>query len=193
MEQYVFEKSTCEKYTLRWNHGGWAVFTIDENGLFNCQSDYGDYQYMWPRHGRKSFKHFILELARDSHYLLRKVAKDDYFYEDETLEKWKQAIITERKENNITKNQARDLWDEINQIDLSNSYSAQQGIYESRLINEIYEEPWYVFEVVTGYEPQARYFAKEIMPMFAEILRKEIEECEGDLNDNTRQNNPNNL
>lgn len=46
MKEYTIEKSTCEKYTLRWARSGWAIFTIDENGLFNCQSDYGDYQYM---------------------------------------------------------------------------------------------------------------------------------------------------
>jgi hypothetical protein len=80
MKDYTFKKSTCERYDLRWKRSGWAIFTIDENGgLFNCQSDYGDYCYSWPNHGRKSFKHFILELAEDTHYFLKKVAKEDYF------------------------------------------------------------------------------------------------------------------
>lgn len=178
MEEYRFEKSTCEKYTIRWERGGWAIFTIDESGLFNCQSDYGDYQYMWPNHGRKSFKHFIMELARDTSYTLGKVAKKEYFDEYGTLEQWKQAIITERKENNLTQEEARALWDEILQINLDNAYSAQQGIYDNRIIGKIYDEPWYVFEAGQVYSPDARYFANIIMPMFAEILKKEIEMLE---------------
>ena len=69
MTQYTFSKGTVEKYDIRWNRGEWAVFTIDNaRGLMQCHSSYGDWGYSWPNHGRKSFKHFILELERDYTY-----------------------------------------------------------------------------------------------------------------------------
>lgn len=118
MEEYTFSKSTCEKYAIRWGSYGWAVFTIDEaSGLFNCQSDYGDYSHMWPNHGRKSFKHFILEITKDTSYLLKKVSKRDEFDYEETLKRWKLVIIDARRELSCNKRQARDAWDFITGLD----------------------------------------------------------------------------
>ncbi|MFW9970258.1 MAG: hypothetical protein ACFFDF_08670 [Candidatus Odinarchaeota archaeon] len=78
--KYEIKKSMSERYDIRFGRCGWATITIDENGgLFNCQSDYGDYSYSWPRHGRKSFKHFLIEICKDKHYFLKKVANEDYF------------------------------------------------------------------------------------------------------------------
>lgn len=178
MEKYRFEKSTCEKYTIRWDNGGWAIFTIDEKGLFNCQSDYGDYQYMWPNHGRKSFKHFILELAEDSSYLLNKVSKKDYFNYEKSLKSWEAKIIELRRGNDCIKEQAREAWDFLHDLDdySSDERLIQEKIYESEEIKAICpDEPWYTFETIMEYSLDAIYFAEKIMPMFAEILKEEIE------------------
>lgn len=177
MEDYIFKKSTCETYTIRWGGFGWAIFAIDEaTGLFNCQSDYGDYNYMWPNHGRKSFKHFILELAKDTSYLLKKVTKPDTFNYDDAVKKWKNVLIQMRREGE-TKEKVRSAWDAITGMeDYSMSVQLiQKELYESQAINDICEEPWYLFETDLDYSPQAESFAHEIMPMFADILRKEIE------------------
>lgn len=185
MEDYTFKKSTCERYDLRWGQYGWAIFTIDEKlGLFNCQSDHGDYSYMWPNHGRKSFKHFILELAKDTHYLLKKVSKPDTFDFQKALVRWKREIIRVRRDRECTKEQARDAWEAIDSLE---DYSGSPDVLlyqicDSRAINEIWDEPWYVFEIDREYSPQALAFAHEVMPMFANILSKEIEgedECIG--------------
>lgn len=189
MEDYTFKKSTCEKYTIRWGGYGWAVFTIDEFGMFNCQSDYGDYNYMWPNHGRKSFKHFILELARDTSYLLKKVTKADTFDYEKSLENWKIEIVRERRERSCTKEQARNAWEVITGLD---DYSGSPDILlyqiiDSDAINDIWDEPHYVFNVDRDYSPQALAFAHEVMPMFADILRKEIEE--GETNETRTQAN----
>jgi len=178
MEDYAFKKLTCERYDLRWGRGGWAIFTIDENGgVFNCQSDFGDYNYCWPNHGRESFKHFIIELAEDAHYLLKKVAKRDEFDYEKALSTWKKEIIKARKDLDCSKRQARDAWDVItSQGDYENSPDILlKEICESDSICDIWDEPWYVFEIEKDYSPQALAFAHEVMPMFADILRKEIE------------------
>lgn len=133
---------------------------------------------MWPNHRRKSFKHFILELAKDSHYLLEKVSKRDDFDYETMLKKWKREIISARKERYCTKDQARDAWEVITGLD---DYSGSPDIMlmricDSKAINDIWEEPWYMFEIDWNYSPQALAFAHEVMPMFADILKKEIED-----------------
>jgi len=178
MEEYTLKKSTCEKYTIRWGSYGWAVFTIDEFGMFNCQSDYGDYNYMWPNHGRKSFKHFILELAEDTSYLLKKVSRRNTFDYEKAVIGWKSELIKVRRARECTKEQARDVWEFI---EASEEYSGspqiiQKEIFESEALSAIWDEPWYIFETDLDYSPQALAFAHEVMPMFADILRKEIDE-----------------
>lgn len=173
---YTFKKSTCERYDIKFNSFGWAIITIDESGgLFNAQSDYGSYSYSWPNHGRKSFKHFILELARDRSYFLGKVSNDNHFNFDESLRQWKKALIEMRKERERTKDDIREAWDFIEEIDGSMSWDhVQHELYQSKIINKICCEPWYVFAGVLEYPPAAVMFAKEVMPIFAEILKQEI-------------------
>ena len=177
MEDYTFKKSTCERYDLRWEHGGWATFTIDENGgLFNCQSDYGSYNYEWPKHGRKSFKHFLIEITRGSDYLLGKVANKDHFDFQKAVEQWKSEIIKLRRGMECTEEQARRAWDFVEGLE---EYSGspqiiQKEIYESESLSAIQDEPWYTFEADLDYSPQALFFGNEIMPMFADLLKKEI-------------------
>lgn len=179
MADFTFKKSTCERYDIRWGQGGWATITIDENGgLFNAQSDYGSYAYAWPCHGRKSFKHYIvLDLVRDESDFLGKVAREDYFDGNKAIEQWLSEVIKIRKERDCTKEQARDAWDFINDLDTSLSPDLlQERIYESREIGEICKEPWYVFEINLEYSPMARVFARKVMPIFAAILKNEIED-----------------
>jgi len=181
MEEYSFKKSTCERYDLRWGACGWATFTIDENGgLFNCQSDYGNYNYEWPNHGRESFKHFLIGITRIPDYLLGKVAKRDTFDYEKALKGWKLEIVQIRRERDCTKEQARDAWEVItDQGDYENSPDILlKEICESSAIGEITDDPWYVFEMDKEYSPQALAFANEVMPMFADILRKEIDASE---------------
>lgn len=182
MEQYNFKKSTCERYDIKLKdtYEGWAIITIDENGgLFNAHTDYGDYNYSWPNHGRESFKHFILELVRDKSYFLGKVADNKYYYAEKTEQAWKEEVIRARKENELNQEEVRELWDEITDFDyyISNE-SIQHQCYESDVVNKYYCEPWFYFEVVQGFSPQAHAFADIIMPILGEIIKKEIADSE---------------
>lgn len=179
MEEYKFKKSTCERYDIRLkDRYGWAIITIDENGgLFNAQSDYDNYSYSWPNHGRKSFKHFILELVRDKSYFLGKVANDKYYYAEETEKAWKEEVIRARKEGELNQEEARELWDEITGFDY---YVSNEGIqhqcYESYIVSKYYCEPYYSFDVIQGFSPMAHAFADIIMPILGEIIKQEIAE-----------------
>ncbi len=172
------QKSTCERYDLRWDRFGWATFAIDEaGGIFNCQSDHGNYNHHWPHHGRKTFKHFLIELARDPQYLMEKVSEKTYFNFDANLGEWKRTVLQMRKDKELTKEQAKDVWDFLR--DELGDYSRspeiiQKEIYEHWPFNAIINEPWYCFEVNLDYPPEAHIFAKEVMPMFADVLKKEL-------------------
>lgn len=181
MKKYNFKKSTCERYDIRLKDScGWAIITIDENGgLFNAQSDYGSYSYSWPNHGRESFKHFILELVKDKSYFLGKVSSNNYYYQDKTENAWKEKVIELRKEGELDKGQARELWDEIIDFDYyTSAESLQHECYENDIVCKYCPEPWEEFELVTGFSSQANAFADIIMPILGEIIQKEIASAE---------------
>lgn len=180
MEDYTYKKSTCERYDIRLSDDfTWATITIDENGgLFNAQSDFGNYNYSWPQHGRKSFKHFILRLVEDKSYFLRKVATDDHYYQEDTEKAWKEEIIRARRENELNKEQARELWNEITSFDYTSSMHLQYQLQESDVVSKFYYEPWYSFEIVSGVSPSAHAFADIIMPILGDIISKEIKNSE---------------
>lgn len=56
MENVTLTKAICEKYHMKLNKPEclWTEITFDDNGPFNVQSDNGNFQYRWPRHGRDS-------------------------------------------------------------------------------------------------------------------------------------------
>lgn len=47
-------------------------------------------------------------------------------------------------------------------------------IIDSDAINDIWDDPLDLFNIKMDYSPQALAFAHEVMPMFADIIRKEI-------------------
>lgn len=176
MKEYTFKKSTCERYDIKFGGWGWAIITIDERGgLFNCQSDYGTYAYTWPNHGSKTFKHFLIEISKSPDYLLKKVAQKTYFDFDSHLEKWKKTIFKMRKEHEITKDQTRELFDFLDYLDSGASYDLiQMDILSNDLVSDL-GAPWDIFEMDKDYTPDAYGFVSEVMPIFASILKNEIE------------------
>jgi hypothetical protein len=178
MKEFAYTKSTSERYDIKPKQGsGWGIFTIDEKGgMFHCQSDYGDYSYMWPNHGSKSFKHFLCEI--NAHYLLNKVAERDCFNHEKSFKEWEKAILNMRKERDCTKEQARDAWYFIHHYleDCNDISVCQSKLYESEAISAICpDEPWYMFPTDKDYSPQSLAFAHELWPMFIDVLTKEIE------------------
>lgn len=173
-------KSTCEKYTFSFNKGwDWAIFTIDEHGLFQCHSSYGDYNHYWGSHGG-NFKKFLCTI--NSGYLLDKVAKEDTFDFEDYIKDTKKEILEMRREESLTSEQARELWDYFNS-DMDNfEYTSSLDLvaYEvvgNKTLNKIYRGSVYDsrFMPRKTYSNQALLFAREVYPLFVEELRKELE------------------
>ena len=172
-----YTKSTCEKYTLRFNKGmDWAVFTIDDTGIFQCHSSFGDYAYHWTAFG-KNFKKFLCGI--DKYYLLRKVSNPNYFDCDKYIESMKKLIIRQRKHYDIPKKQARELWSYFTtELEYETSYDLVcYQIMSNSLINDL----CYHDTVNSEYMPEKDYshsaivFAEEIFPEFIKILKAEVE------------------
>ena len=182
-ENYTYEKSTCERYTIRFpsTYSGWAVIMIDEDGgFFSAQSDFGDYNYRWLNHGQKSFKHFIVNcLSRDPHYLLKKIATKTYHDMDKTLDNWKQRLIDIRREDpdETSKEDVRSLWNYIvHDIDWdAHPETILNDLYDHEDLSKISNDAWEDFYIAKDYPCQAWSFVKIVMPAFYEILSKEIE------------------
>lgn len=172
---YTFSKGTVEKYDIRWNRGEWAVFTIDNaTGLMQCHSSYGDWGYSWPKHGRESFKQFILELERDWEYLLKKVS-DPVFDFDKSVKYWKEHIIELRRDGSCTKDEAREAFDVIEGLEIDNAGYCAAVLNESSAINDANPDFWELLDGVKCYSAQDMIFAKTIWPMLCDIIRKEME------------------
>lgn len=171
-------KATCEKYTLRFNDGwDWAVFTIDDTGLLQCHSSFGDYNYHWNAFG-ENFKDFLCRI--DSHYLLNKTAKMNYFDIENYQNEVKPIIIKMRRENELNEYQARELWDFImNDLDdYGSSYDLVcRELYENEILNKVCcGEVFYSdFSPSQSYTPNALAFGHKVYPMFVEVLKKELE------------------
>lgn len=170
-------KSTCEKYTLRFNKGwDYAVFTIDDTGIFQCHSSFGDYAYHWTAFG-DNFKEFLCRI--DSGYLLCKVSDQTYFDYDKYLNKAKKTIFELRKGNDISKDEARGLWNFITDDlqDYSNSYDMVcMEIHSNKLLSKIYcgEVFYSPFSPEKDYPLNAVAFAEHIYPAFVRVLKEEL-------------------
>lgn len=176
---YKVNKSTCEKYFIELDNGDNVTITIDETGLFQASGSLGSYSYNWYSTG-KSFKEFLIRISNDYGYFLRTVCKGDYYYQDETKDRWKEIIINARRGNcefgvELSKEKARELYNIIeDNIDFSTADSCVRDLYENYLFKKAYVEPWSIFNAIVSCSPDEIYFAKEILPIFADILKEEL-------------------
>lgn len=170
-------KSTCEKYTLKFNDGwDYAIFTIDDTGMFNCQSTFGNYGYCWSSFG-ENFKEFLCELRED--YLLTKLCERTYFNIQDYIEKCSEIVINMRRESKINKEQAREAWNFFNQEleDCGDSIDlVSDKINRSEILDDITgSDVWYSdFAPELDHSPSDRDFVSKIYPMFVKILKEEL-------------------
>ena len=176
MEDLNYTKSTCDKYTLRFNENkDWAVFVIDDRGLMQCHSSFGDYSYNWRAFG-DNFKGFLCDIT--SPYLLIKVAEKNCYDPYKHLEVCKKTIIGLRKEGEIDKSDARELWNDCVDVIGRRGSSAEMvasKMFDNEVLGCLYRGDVYLspFMPETEYSPRAVFFAEKIFPEFVKILKTE--------------------
>lgn len=200
MENYNVKKSTMERYDIRlkgkdsWSCQ-WATISISNDGMFNAQTDCGDFNYYWGSFG-KCFKSFLVDIcSKDSSYLYGKIhsrERDGKVDVENTIINMKKRVIESRKEaglrwvgkDDLTDFEARTLWDELDTFE--NSYDeitvdAFSSLFYYELPKEerdkVFheEELWYGDLLVTTPDREAKTFCEVVAPIFAEILKEELE------------------
>lgn len=173
-------KNTCEVYNIAVNNHDMVSITLDESkGLFQAHGAYGSYSHMWTSIGDKTLKEFLISICRDKHYLGTKLSDRNYFHAEQTKSNWKNIILESRRGTSIdavelTREEARELYDFINNIDYSCEFTCYNELVSNSLINEKFIDPWWVFETHMGLSPCEEFFIYHIMPAFGELLKKEL-------------------
>jgi hypothetical protein len=116
-EEFSITKGQVEIYKIRHPSGMyWADITIDAKGTtgrIQIASDWGDYQYYWGACG-VDFKDFLAKIGID--YAAVKFGASDGFNLDSTLKDYRRHVLDSRRRDQITCDEARDLYNEIDEM-----------------------------------------------------------------------------
>ena len=166
------KKSTCDRYTI---HGGkefsWANILIDEHwGLLAIHSDYGNWTFSWPYHGRDSFRQFLMESRKDKHYFMNKLAAGERWYDSNATEKELQReILIRRRRKELTKEEAREAWEDADrEIEFHSSQETyQRSVLDCKSVfDKVFGGDYDGIPCVTGFDPGMREFFRLVWPVF---------------------------
>ena len=164
-------RSVCERYDIRLGGMGWAVIMLDERGgVLQINSDFGNWSYNWPYHGRETFKHFIVELGRDTEYLMGKLGSRDYFLHRETEAAWRKEALSKRRQGMIDKRIAREAWDAMDAMEWASPEDCYRSWDGSKALVMAIDEP----TVVRDWDPGLKQFIARVWPVFVDAIRREL-------------------
>lgn len=169
----------CERYDIRsGKHSEWAIIMLDERGgILQINSDFGNWSYNWPCHGRKSFKHFIAELGRDTEYLMGKLhGRKDQFNEAGTKKAITEIIVYYRKDATLNKADARTAFNAVQEADWSCASDVLQtvGEFPNRVRDLFDDGP----PIDCDWPSSLRLFIERLWPVFVEAIKGEIAICQ---------------
>ena len=174
--EFTIEKSKVECYKIRHPQTGmyWADITLDvmgSKGRISISSDFGNYANFWGACGSGGFKKFLTEI--DRYYAADKFGADKWFDLDHTLKYYKEQVLFCRREGHIKAEKARDIFDEIKEMEGCSSESefVSQMWNSTELMRFFNGCP----EMSRNITPQFRKFWKTVWPVFIDQLKQEIE------------------
>jgi hypothetical protein len=195
---YRFTKSVSETYHLSWpGDFAWANITINSIGDLNIQSDYGNYNYGWRSFGG-DFKKFLIRIcdkSRADGYLYDKLhnrTKAAMVDVKPTIKVWKKEIGRWYGESvrsyigGMQRDQLKEAVREALEVldDFQRNVSSEctpDAFYmwmDKPVLNRIIDWEWRIYDGsphTTG-DRACRSLCEQIMPAFADILRKELED-----------------
>lgn len=191
------EKTTAERYHIRFDAFGWATIVISDQGDMLINSDWGDWCYTWgggPSYwGKKNFKEFLVSSSPD--YLGAKLGYDRETNKldiEATRKCLRGGIIQTRRENYGSsvmplgpeeegKAEARRLWEDVDvfcdALEEGQSYAYHCAISEE--MNEFFPELYEL--LVYNHTPRFRMLIEELLPVFLNILEGELDEQAGSV------------
>lgn len=180
-------KRECEFYRIRMNSGwDWILATFDEkSGMVAIHSSFVTCAYSWPMPGRgkETLKEFFLDAGAD--YLCDKFSYDhertfhSQFSFSKSVKRIKKLIRDDRRTNQITKEDAREWYEHLDDMDDAEdpTYFQQQLAdvgFDNKLIDHMGSD-WYEY---LQYVPSSRFNALKnvVIPAIKNILKEEVEQ-----------------
>jgi len=158
--------------------GDWAEIQIrllPNGGVFSCISTYGDYAHVWTSIGSGTFYQFLCSL--DKNYFLKKTRNSDYrmFSMEKSCRAVRQDIIELRRELSITKEEARDCWERMKEIerDAFNSEGFYAMLDSLDVLDVVYGGSAAEIPTQEEYRPECTSFWERVWPAITEYWRKE--------------------
>jgi len=173
-QDFTIKRTKVECYKIRdEKRGSWADITIDvtgdHSGRISISSDYGNYANYWGACG-SGFKQFLTDLNID--YAADKFKADNWFDLDKTLIDYKNQVIDCRRNESITAEKAREIYDEIKELESCSHES--EFIVTIQNQDELMKFFNYQPNLSHDITPQFRRFWKVIWPVFINELEKEM-------------------
>ena len=169
------KKSVSEVYTIRFpeNRDCWVVATLNMKlGHIALHTSHGDWQNSWSCPGMP-FKEFLTTL--DDSYLMNKLGgRQEWFDGDATLKQLKRDIINSRREESISASDAREAYDSLKDLDLSNLYEYQHSIEQEDIVSKVYADDYSSIPCVRDHDPSLRMFVKDLWPGLVQALKDEL-------------------
>ncbi len=131
---------------------GWAICTVNAaTGELQIMSDWGDWAHRWDPRGAGPLGWVSLIAHANVEYLGEKLtyggtptdSKRWEFDEDATIAEFRGEIIEDRQSHRpqLTKDEARELWDELERLDNDNAEAFVRGWMELHG-SDFIERPW---------------------------------------------------
>ncbi|GAA4392126.1 hypothetical protein [Hymenobacter koreensis] len=177
-KQFTITKSTVECYKLRAEGGYWADVTIDANGntgRIQIASDYGSWQNYWGACGC-DFKTFLASISYD--YAASKFGVKEWLDVDSTRRFYKELVVSYRRDETLTADKARDIFDEIEELDGTGRDEFERRLASTDHLESFLYKVCGVPEMLYEPDPRFKRFWKEAWPALLAEFKHERQPVE---------------
>lgn len=145
---------------------GWATIVIGDDGYFSAISDFGNYAFRWTHYGDQDFRQFLLRMHESWDYFCSKLGSQE-FDGPATKRAIEVYILEQRREQEYTKEEAADLWEDLHSGDFESETDFIDWSRETTI-----EEPWQFH--TQSYPTHLQIFTKITMKRLNALLEKEL-------------------
>jgi hypothetical protein len=159
-------KDNILKDVIHNRHGHWVANSYIDENLWFIYSDYGSVAYCWGSIGCDTLKEFIV--SADEYYLTKKLVEYDKQREvdwEATKKSIKKWILEERRCGDSSKEDARELFDDLYYCECVEEYS-----HQTNTVSDFWE---YIVYVESNYSKALR---EQVIKPLKELFAKQIKE-----------------
>jgi hypothetical protein len=168
----IVKKQVSERYLLK-SHDPhwWANITLSPDGFLDIQSDYGSYSYAWGAFG-DNFKAFLIDC--DSSYIAGKIGRNhpDVFNCEKTERAIKDEILRMRRSQDLSKSDARLVWDELERVGIEWEDSVYRDL--PMVLEHVYQNDPSAVPWIKEQDYSLTAFMERCWPEFIAELKKEL-------------------